>query len=454
MSKNAWIIWALILMTPGVAGLGYHYAQRSQYATRVAEAAKVVDENRAADEYLDMYDRWYALTPEDKAENPWGQDPYGGPAIRRQLKDNQDDRLTADLADLDKGLKHYPEELAETLYGSRWPQVLAEYRKAQEKAEMLVIGSIFLLAGGTVILTGGLGKLLFSLCFTKKAAEEIDEAETAAPEETAAKSKEKPPLTIGRNLPQSDVDKIIATKSDSDNPDEKTAEPIEPARPGYFQTPPKPRQTPPVTSASSDAKPLTALPALNRPAAAAGDKPKDSYFGWAVDPDEDPTLETLMTPEPLISKELTELSEGMSAIREFAAQQQDQVRKLQDGYDWMIIRRFCLRIVRCVDNIDDRIKRLDDPADELQMSLEDIRDELIFALESSGVEQFNPDLNMPFKGLEKYAEATRERVPTDDSSLVGCIADVARPGYQYLVSEDDVKVVRCAQVKLYDAKQS
>ena len=86
--------------------------------------------------------------------------------------------------------------------------------------------------------------------------------------------------------------------------------------------------------------------------------------------------------------------------------------------------------------------------------MEDIRDELVFALESSGIEQFEPDLEAPFKGLEKYAEAVRGRVETDNAELAGTIAKVVRPGYQYLISEDDVKIVRCAQVQLYEANQN
>jgi molecular chaperone GrpE (heat shock protein) len=158
-----------------------------------------------------------------------------------------------------------------------------------------------------------------------------------------------------------------------------------------------------------------------------------------------------MTTEPL-TKELTELTEEVSAIRQFAVQQQDQVRKLSEGYDWMIIRRFCMRVIRSIDNIDDRIKRINEPDSELTMCLEDIRDELVYGLESSGIEQFNPDLKTPFKGLEKYAEAVRQRIPTEDGSLDGCIAEIARPGYKYLINDDEVKIVRCAQVKLYDVK--
>ncbi len=450
MSKNAWILWALLLMVPGAVGLGFHFAQKNALQARIDTAAEAVAESAATEEYLNMYDGWVALAAEDKAENPWGQDPYGGPDIQQRVRDGQADRLMADLAQLDKGLTHYPAELAETLYGQNWESALAQYRQDQEKADMMLIGSVFLMAAGGVILGGGLGKILFSACFGKSKKDASDETAEEASEEAPKKLeiKEKPPLT-GRTQPMSDMEKVIAAKNEDDTGDVHQADPDEP---GYFESKKKVAQAEqPASDSVTEKTALPTLSELDASATAVADKPvKDSYFGWAVDPDEDPTLENMMTTEPL-TKELTELTEEMSAIREFAAQQQDQVRKLQDGYDWMIVRRFCMRIIRCVDNIDDRIGRLDQQAEELMMSLEDIRDELIFALESSGVEQFNPDLNMPFKGLEKYAEAVRHRVKTDDASLVGCIAEVARPGYQYLISEDDVKVVRCAQVKLYDA---
>jgi len=88
---------------------------------------------------------------------------------------------------------------------------------------------------------------------------------------------------------------------------------------------------------------------------------------------------------------LKELATQVSAIREYASCQQERVNKLQDGYDWNIIRNFCLRIIRCIDNLDDRVRQLSEQAVDTG-HLEDVRDELIFALESSGVEQFEAEV--------------------------------------------------------------
>ena len=49
-----------------------------------------------------------------------------------------------------------------------------------------------------------------------------------------------------------------------------------------------------------------------------------------------------------IDNTLTDLTQQVSAIREYAASQQGRLEKLQDGYDWNIIRTFCLRVIRAV----------------------------------------------------------------------------------------------------------
>lgn len=149
-----------------------------------------------------------------------------------------------------------------------------------------------------------------------------------------------------------------------------------------------------------------------------------------------------------LANTLKELTEQMAAIREYASLQQNRVVKLQDGYDWNIIRNFCLRIIRCIDNLESRIARLSEQGIDTT-DLMEVRDELIFVLESSGVEQFEPAVNSDYNGQEKRAEAVKDKDCSDEPSLAGKIAEVVRPGYQYVIDEENVKVVRTAQVKLY-----
>ena len=150
-----------------------------------------------------------------------------------------------------------------------------------------------------------------------------------------------------------------------------------------------------------------------------------------------------------LNNTLVELTQEVAAIREYASNQQDRVKKLQEGYDWNIIKTFCLRVIRCIDNLENRISRLSEQ-DVKTPNLEEIRDELVFALESSGVERFEPEINSDYRGQEKSAEAVKEKEHCDDPNMKGKIAKVIRPGYQYFIDEENVKVVRTAQVKLFE----
>ena len=137
--------------------------------------------------------------------------------------------------------------------------------------------------------------------------------------------------------------------------------------------------------------------------------------------------------EPVKSS-LDELARQISAIREYTTLQHSKIEKLQEGYDWNIIKNFCLRVIRCIDNLENRIAKLSqrniDTAD-----LEEIMDELVFALESSGVEQFRPQINSDYNGKEKTAEVTKDKATADDPNMRGKIAEVLRPGYQYVIDE-------------------
>jgi len=149
-----------------------------------------------------------------------------------------------------------------------------------------------------------------------------------------------------------------------------------------------------------------------------------------------------------INDTLTELTRQVAAIREYASCQQSRLEKLQDGYDWNIIRTFCLRVIRCIDNLESHISQLTEQ-DISAAHLEEIRDELIFALESSGVEQFWPEINSDYSGQEKCAETVKGKESCKDPGQKGKIAKVVRPGYQYFISEENVKIVRPAQVRLF-----
>ena len=70
-------------------------------------------------------------------------------------------------------------------------------------------------------------------------------------------------------------------------------------------------------------------------------------------------------------------------------------------------------------------------------------------MESSGIEQFEPEINSEYRGQEKIAEAVKEKTKNKDPELKGKIEKIIRPGYQFYIDDENIRVVRPAQVRLF-----
>ena len=441
MSKS-WIIWSLLFILTGIFGLGGVFLDnRSEKRQILLYKARY---NEDTDEYLQLYEQWRQLTPAEQAQWPWGQGKYGGPEIRKKVQSEQSLRLRADIADLASGIKE-PHVLADILYGDKWPQEIVAYKKRQGLRQSLALAGTVSVLAGILIVAGHFScRLAVSFLSKLKRSKENQEQDIKTQKEKAVSSK--PKVT-----PVKQSEPLVASSKGKSFSSLKPKEPI-----------PKPKE--PITNPVLNKNNNEANEAANSRSAGLQKFGVDSLefketlrnqaesyrhqestqMETLVDDEE---VGTLMSTAP-VTENLLELTQEVSAIREFAAQQQDRVRQLQDGYDWNIIKRFCLRVIRCIDNIDERIRKFRKKGESVE-ELEDVRDELVFALESSGVEQFEPELKSSYKGLEKRVEAVHDRVKTKDASLAGKIARIVKPGYQYVVSEDDAKVVRCSQVMLY-----
>ncbi|NOQ23611.1 MAG: nucleotide exchange factor GrpE [Candidatus Aegiribacteria sp.] len=141
----------------------------------------------------------------------------------------------------------------------------------------------------------------------------------------------------------------------------------------------------------------------------------------------------------------------VSSLRDYLAKQQNMVKRFQDGYDWTVLKNFCQRIIRCIDDIEKRTNSLKEATDAHRQDLEMIYDQLVFALDGSGIEQFKPEVDTPYSGQEKIAEVVGK--DPCEKGVPGDISQVVNPGYLYYISDEHQKLIRPAKVKLYE-KQS
>lgn len=383
------------------------------------------------DDYVKQYEEWLRTPPRERSELPPILDDNGKAMTREQLWQEQQERLKSDLAKLAAGeMTAHP--LADVLYGENWQNELSEYKKRNELNEHIMTGSIVCTTMGGSIYAGWL--LLLTVRFIIKCSSGSKRfivktigtrKKVESTEQVAVGDKELPQKQETKEkLIQLDQHSNISVNSDRQIPLSVK---------GGTKT---------LERASNKVKISNGTEKIDRLLSDEKSAAIKTTTKWGKK-----RSEAAEHSKPLNSA-ISELTQQVSAIREYAACQQDRLEKLQDGYDWNIVRTFCLRVIRCIDNLESRIGRLGE--EEVKaIHLEEVRDELIFALESSGIEQFEPEINSEYRGQEKYAEAVKDKQQSDNPKQAGSIAKVIRPGYQYFINEGNIKVVRPAQVKLF-----
>ncbi|MEN6427205.1 MAG: hypothetical protein ABFE13_17765 [Phycisphaerales bacterium] len=503
MLQKCAILGLALLLVGGLATAWVYNQMRTEQAHTPAPGIKY---SLGPEEYLDKYGRWYQLSPEQQNQLVLELEKYRQDKTREQLATEQKARLRADLERLAAGQMD-PGPLANDLFGTGWENEVEEYKKLKEKMEIVQIISIVCLSIGGVLFV--LCTIAWTLRTFVRLVRRLRERSSQHEEEPPPKAKlmdiepQEPPEELPppeerprqgrRRLTRAEP--AAASHSEDFQPQHPAAgeeflSPLVAARDRMGRSPvavqavdedtgvavllaDEPSQetewspdaqwssqgNPEVSTVAVPKEPQPMVrPKLQTVQSRESSSEVENTLKEQADGLQKQLAEfkemaqsvqqaTQKQSEPL-SSTLKELAQQVSAIREYAACQQDRVEKLQDGYDWGIIRTFGLRVIRCIDNIENRIENPPKDCDDL-IYLEEVRDELLFAMESSGIEQFKPEINSEYRGQEKLAEAIRDKVPAGKPEQAGRIAQVLRPGYRYMMDDEEYKVVRTAQVKLF-----
>lgn len=495
-------ILGLVLLLAGGAALGWLYSE-TQNERRQAQSLAPAN-SLGSQEYLEKYGRWYQLSPEQQNQLVLELNNEQKSKSADEVGQEQQARLKADLDKLAAGQMN-PGDIADFLYGRGWESQVEEYRKHREQVETAQTISIVCLSIGGVLFGSCAIFWLLRLvvwaiqAWKNRSSEPQIETEPAAAELTDpalnnAEPPKEPDVPASEEQPKQRRRLLTLSETAAESQPgvggaEAGASASQPLMSidDLFNVPPGgmgPREAAPATTrpgslssavqgtreeggvalllADEDSHEKGWSPEAQWSLQSAAGGQKVSTVNDALKEQADDLQKQLAEFKQMaqsvqqvtreqsnpLGSTLKELTQQVSAIREYAASQQNRVEKLQDGYDWGIIRTFCLRVIRCIDNLEGRLANLP-KGDSALPHLEEIKDELLFALESSGVEQFQPELNSDFHGQEKVAEALKEKQPAKKPEQAGRIARVIRPGYRYLIDDENYRVVRTAQVKLY-----
>ena len=148
----------------------------------------------------------------------------------------------------------------------------------------------------------------------------------------------------------------------------------------------------------------------------------------------------------------SQLDGTLNGIRDYLSTRHEQMVRLQEGYDYAVIKNFSKQIIQCVNQLDLKLKSPMSETEEAE--LKSVSSDLMDILERYGLERFTPEVGSSFSRIRKIAESSSIKEYTDDDTLVGKVAEVIRPGYRYVYNHDKYHIISPAQVKIYELKGS
>jgi len=138
-------ILGLILLAVGAAVHSWLLTVRRNQ--RLAAEAYKLKYASEADRYLERYEQWLKLPPDQRDAMPLQLDQHSHTRTNAQIHRQQQERLKADIDELATGqLQASP--FAEVLYGPDWHTAVQQYKIQKERREFLLTASLVCIAIG------------------------------------------------------------------------------------------------------------------------------------------------------------------------------------------------------------------------------------------------------------------------------------------------------------------
>jgi len=155
-------------------------------------------------------------------------------------------------------------------------------------------------------------------------------------------------------------------------------------------------------------------------------------------------LQKLVDKNSVMDSSISDMTETFMTLQDSLDHKDTEIRRLKQGYDNTIFRKYLLRFVRVDQVIEDY--KLDKP--EFKDELNQIQSILVDALEECDVERFTPELGSDYRKSYGVADSPRVIEPKTTEDIAYNIAEVMEDGYR-LILQDGYDVILPAKVKIY-----
>lgn len=154
----------------------------------------------------------------------------------------------------------------------------------------------------------------------------------------------------------------------------------------------------------------------------------------------------------VIEKKLDHTSGTLSGVTSYIESNAQRTRRLEEGYDFHILKNFARQIIREITTLENMIDKTDDQ--EKKAIMQNSIDAMIELLERNSIIRIIPQEGSPYAGQEKFAECASEKIYNQAGDLNGRIAKVVRGGYQYEFNDGSIRVIAPAKVILFSTDKA
>jgi len=143
-----------------------------------------------------------------------------------------------------------------------------------------------------------------------------------------------------------------------------------------------------------------------------------------------------------VSNKIGTMKEEVKAVKELTEEKDKKIRRYEEGYDQKNIKHFMDEFFKIIDYIKKERMSTDNN------SLEEIEEDLLLLLEKNGIQMIDIHTNNSYEGQSRFAKVVGTE-ETDDATQNTIIKEVRRNGYFVQIDEDNIKVLRPAEVVVY-----
>ncbi len=148
-----------------------------------------------------------------------------------------------------------------------------------------------------------------------------------------------------------------------------------------------------------------------------------------------------------IGSRIGEIENLLGTLKEFVAEQKQEIRRMQEGYDWSVVNGLCLGIIEVVDRIDEELSGTTKKSEIGRLI--DIRGLLLIMLETHHVAESKPDDKKDYSATESDDNIEIVFCDSEDDDEHGKVSKILQSSFIYEGSKGDNRVIRRAKIEVY-----